>query len=60
MDFSAPHVNFVLACYGISAFMLAVMTIAIMVRARSGDKQLARLEALRGKPKPAGKGKAND
>ena len=39
--------------------MLVVMTIAITVRARAGDRQLAKLEALREKRKAVAKGDAN-
>ncbi len=47
MDFSANHVNFVLACYGISIVMLIIMSTAIVMRSKSADKQLARLEKTR-------------
>jgi len=49
MDFSAKHMEFVLICYGISAFMLLAMTITIVMRSKQRDRQLAVLEKARGK-----------
>jgi len=49
MDFSAKHIEFVLICYGISAFMLLAMTVTIVLRSKQRDRQLAILEKARGK-----------
>jgi len=51
MDFSAKHMEFVLICYGVSAFMLLAMTITIVIRSKQRDRQLAVLEKARGKKK---------
>ncbi|HFC04790.1 MAG TPA: heme exporter protein CcmD [Rhizobiales bacterium] len=51
MDFSAKHIEFVLACYAISAVLLALMTITIVWRSKKHDRELARLEQARGKSK---------
>ncbi len=51
MDLSAKHMEFVLACYGISAVLLLVMTLTIVIRSKQHDRQLARLEQARGKAK---------
>ncbi|HFC05145.1 MAG TPA: heme exporter protein CcmD [Rhizobiales bacterium] len=51
MDFTAKHIGFVLACYGISAVMLLIMSLAIVIRSKRYDRQLARLEQARGKRK---------
>lgn len=47
MDLSAKHMEFVVACYVISAVFLLVMTLVIVLRARKHDNQLAKLELIR-------------
>jgi len=49
MDFAAKHIEFVLACYGISAALLVIMTIAVVLRSKQHDRQLAMLEKARGR-----------
>ena len=49
MDFSAKHMEFVVACYGISAIFLVIMTLAVVIRSKQRDRQLAVLEQARGK-----------
>lgn len=51
MDFSAKHMEFVLACYGISALLLVLMTATIVLRAKKHDRHLAKLELARSKAK---------
>lgn len=51
MDFSAKHIDFVLACYAISAVVLLAMTLIVMYNARKNDRQLARLEQALGRKK---------
>lgn len=47
MDFSAKHMEFVLACYGISAVLLVLMTATIVLRSKKHDRHLAKLELAR-------------
>lgn len=51
MDFSAKHMEFVLACYAISAVLLVIMTATIVLRSKKHDRHLARLELARKKTK---------
>ncbi len=51
MDLSAKHMEFVLACYAISAVLLLVMTVTIVLRSKKHDKQLAQLEQARARAK---------
>ncbi|VAV86436.1 hypothetical protein MNBD_ALPHA08-2129 [hydrothermal vent metagenome] len=51
MDFSARNIEFVLACYAITAVLLVVMTATIVLRAKKHDRELARLEQARIKAK---------
>lgn len=51
MDFSAKHLEFVLACYGISAVLLLLMTVTIVLRSKKHDRHLARLEKARAQAK---------
>jgi len=51
MDFSAKHIEFVLACYAITAVMLVLMTATIVWRSKKYDRDLARLEQARIKAK---------
>lgn len=44
MDFSAPHVGFVLVAYGISFAVLAMLILATVAKVKSQRTQLARLE----------------
>ena len=60
MDFSAKHMEFVLACYGISAALLLLMTVTIVLRARKHDRHLARLELARAARKNRVKKQANE
>ena len=53
IDFSARHIGFVLACYGISIAVLVIMSLAVVMRSRRLDKQLGRLENSRAKRKKA-------
>ena len=53
MDFSAPHVDFVLICYAVSAVLLLGMTTMIVMRSRHADSQLMKLEAERAKRRAA-------
>jgi len=53
MDFSAPHVDFVLICYAVSAVLLLGMTAMVVMRSRSADRQLIKLEAERAKRRAA-------
>jgi heme exporter protein CcmD len=45
MDFAADHVNFVLAAYGLSAVVLALVTASIVVRYRRTARRLGELQA---------------
>ncbi len=49
MDFSAPHVDFVIICYVVSAVLLLAMSTMIVMRSRRADRQLAKLETERAK-----------
>lgn len=51
MDFSARNIEFVLACYAISAVLLLVMTATIVLRSKKHDRQLAQLEQARARAK---------
>lgn len=51
LDLANKHVDFVVACYGISAVLLLVMTVVIVYTARSKDRQLTALENRRRKRK---------
>lgn len=51
MDFSAKHMEFVLACYGISAVLLLLMTATIVLRSKKHDRHLAKLNLVRKKAK---------
>jgi len=44
MDFSAPHVAFVLAAYGITFAVLGLLVVRTIWRFKSQRAQLARLE----------------
>ena len=45
MDFAADHVNFVLAAYGLSAVVLALVTASVVVRYRRTARRLGELQA---------------
>jgi heme exporter protein CcmD len=45
MDFAAAHVGFVLAAYGLSAVVLALVTAGIMARYRRTARRLGELQA---------------
>jgi heme exporter protein D len=45
MDFSNPHISFVVASYAITAVVLAGLIGWVIARGRSLDRRLARLEA---------------
>jgi heme exporter protein D len=50
MDLAANHVGFVLAAYGVSAIVLAVMTASVVLRHRHVARRLGELQA-RGAPR---------
>jgi len=56
MDFAADHVNFVLAAYGLSAVVLALVTASVVLRYRRMARRLGELQASgaprRRKPEP--------
>ena len=45
MDFAADHVGFVLAAYGISAVVLAIVTASVVLRYRHVARRLGELQA---------------
>jgi len=45
MDFAAPHVSYVVACYAVSGLALGGLLAAILMRARSVRRQLETLES---------------
>jgi heme exporter protein D len=45
MDFAADHVGFVVAAYGLSALVLAVVTASVMLRHRQVARRLGELQA---------------
>jgi heme exporter protein D len=45
MDFAADHVGFVMAAYGLSAVVLAVVTASVIVRYRRTARRLGELQA---------------
>ena len=45
MDFAADHVGFVLAAYGLSAVVLAVVTGSVVLRHRRMVRRLRELQA---------------
>lgn len=49
MDFTAPHIGFVIAAYALSAVLLAGLTLSILLRDRRLRKEAAQLERHRGK-----------
>jgi heme exporter protein CcmD len=52
MDFSAPHVGFVIAAYALSAALLVGLTLVVIFRDRALRREAAKLERQRGsKPK---------
>lgn len=53
MDFSAPHIDFVIICYAVSAVMLLGMAAMIVLSSRKADRQLVKLEAARAERKAA-------
>jgi len=46
MDFSAPHVGFVLASYALAFILLGALVVSIWMRARRVRKRLQELERL--------------
>ena len=44
MDWSAPHIGFVLASYGFSAVVLGGLIIALLVQNRAAKQRLSALE----------------
>ena len=53
MDFSAPHVDFVIICYVVSAVLLLAMSTMVVMRSRRADRQLIKLEAERAERRAA-------
>jgi len=53
MDFSAPHVDFVIICYVVSTVMLMGMMAMIVLGSKRADRQLAKLDDERAKFKAA-------
>jgi len=45
MDFAADHVGFVLAAYGLSAIVLALVTASVVLRHRHTARRLGELQA---------------
>jgi heme exporter protein D len=45
MDFAADHVGFVVAAYGLSALVLAVVTASVVLRHRQVARRLGELQA---------------
>ena len=45
MDFAADHVTFVLAAYGLSAVVLALVTASVVLRYRRMARRLGELQA---------------
>ena len=45
MDFAADHVGFVLGAYGLSALVLAVVTVSVVLRHRHVARRLGELQA---------------
>lgn len=51
LDLANKHADAVVACYGISAFLLLVLTLVIVFSARRNERELAQLESRREKRK---------
>lgn len=49
MDFSAPHIGFVIAAYGLSGLLLTVLALTIILRERRLRSEAAQLDRHRGK-----------
>lgn len=47
MDFTAPHIGFVIAAYGLSAVLLAGLTLSVILRERRLRAEAGRLERRR-------------
>ena len=50
MDFTANHIGFVLASYGVSALFIGGLIIRVLLRDRKLRAEAERLEAQRKKP----------
>jgi heme exporter protein CcmD len=50
MDFSAKHIGFVLGCYVLSFLVLALLTVATLLRDRRMRAEAGRLDARRRTP----------
>lgn len=51
INFANKHIDFVVACYAISAVLLVVLAVSIVYSARRNDRDLAMLESRREKRK---------
>lgn len=47
MDFSAPHIGFVIAAYGLSAILLVGLTLSVILRERALSREASQLERHR-------------